>query len=156
MTRTIATPGQFLEMVGEILGPSEPVTITQKMIDQFAEATGDHQWIHVDVDRASREMPGGKTIAHGYLTLSLLAGLQNAIYRVEGVGRAINYGANKLRLIAPVPVGSQVQLTQTISGAERIDGGVKVSIDNLFTIVGQERPVLAVETIGLFFDEPAA
>src|SRR3712207_9035280 len=92
--------------IGRPLGTSEWVVVDQAMIDRFAEATGDHQWIHVDVERAKREMPGGKTIAHGYLTLSLLPKLNQGIYRITKRKRGVNYGSNKVRFTAPVPAGS--------------------------------------------------
>lgn len=149
---TIPSPQAMLDMVGTTLGPSQWVEITQKRIDQFAEATGDHQWIHTDPERAAREAPGGTTIAHGYLTLSLLPALLATIYRMDGVSRGINYGANRLRFMAPVPVGARLRLAHTIKAAEPIEGGVKVVAENLFEIEGSDRPVAAVETIGLFFD----
>jgi MaoC dehydratase-like protein len=93
----VDTPSHLAALVGKPLGTSEWVTVDQAMIDTFAEATGDHQWIHVDVERAKREMPGGKTIAHGYLTLSLLPRLGDSTYRIRNMSRAINYGTNKMR-----------------------------------------------------------
>ena len=98
----IETPAALADWVGRKLGTSEWITVDQKTIDLFAEATGDHQWIHIDVERASREMPGGKTIAHGFLTLSLLPRLSPMIYRVVKRSRSINYGTNKVRFTAPV------------------------------------------------------
>src|SRR3954470_21462538 len=92
----IETIGDLQAYVGKSLGTGEWVTVDQKMIDQFAEATGDHQWIHVDVERAKKEMPGGKTIAHGYLTLSLLPRLNQSIFRVKQRSRGVNYGSNKV------------------------------------------------------------
>src|SRR6202162_2112271 len=91
---------------GKEVGVSDWYTVTQEQIDKFADATGDHQWIHIDVERAKKELPGGKTIAHGYLTLSLLPMLAAGIMRVTGVSRGINYGSNKLRFTNMVPVGS--------------------------------------------------
>ena len=92
------------------------------MIDRFAEATGDHQWIHIDVERAKREMPGGKTIAHGYLTLSLIPRLSQSIWRIAKRSRGINYGSNKIRFLNPVTAGSRVRLVQTLKAAEPIEG----------------------------------
>src|SRR6266536_3231499 len=99
----LETPRDVLQHVGRELGPSEWLTVTQEMIDKFAEATGDHQWIHVDVERARREMPGGKTIAHGYLTLSLLPRLSHDILHIRKRRRGLNYGSNKIRFTKPVP-----------------------------------------------------
>lgn len=149
---TIPNPQALLDLVGTTFGPSEWITITQAQIDRFAEATGDHQWIHTDPERAAQEAPGGTTIAHGYLTLSLLPALLGTIYRVDGASRGVNYGANRLRFMAPVPVGARLRLAQTIKAAEPIDGGVKVIAENLFEIEGGERPVAMVETIGLYFN----
>ena len=106
----VETPADMKAHIGQKIGTSAWVTVDQAMIDKFAEATGDHQWIHVDVERAKREMPGGKTIAHGYLTLSLLPRLSHEIYTIRKRSRGINYGSNKVRFTAPVPAGSRVRL----------------------------------------------
>ena len=95
--------------IGQRLGSSDWIVVDQAMIDLFAEATGDHQWIHVDVERAKREMPGGRTIAHGYLTLSLLPRLNANIYTIKSRKRGVNYGSNKVRFTAPVPSGARVR-----------------------------------------------
>src|SRR4026209_758547 len=99
----VEKPQDLLQHVGKELGPSEWLTVTQEMIDKFAEPTGDHQWIHVDVERAKRELPVGKTIAHSYLTLSLLPRLVPTLMKITGRRRGVNYGSNKLRFISPVP-----------------------------------------------------
>src|ERR1700682_1048223 len=104
---TIDKPKDVFQHIGKELGPSEWLTVTQEMIDKFAEATGDHQWIHVDVERAKRELPGGKTIAHGYLTLSLIAGLAHQTHEIRERSRGINYGSDRVRFTAPVPAGSR-------------------------------------------------
>src|SRR5262249_3116074 len=106
-TLTVEYPKDLLKLVGTELGPSEWMTVDQAMIDKFAEATGDHQWIHVDVERAKREMPGGKTIAHGYLTLSLVPRMAASLLEVTKRSRGINYGSNKIRFISPVPAGAR-------------------------------------------------
>src|SRR5207245_6304820 len=99
-------------------------------IDRFADATGDHQWIHVDVERARREMPGGKTIAHGYLTLSLVPRMAATLLEVTRRSRGINYGSNKIRFISPVPAGSRIRLRQRIVNAEELPGnGVRAASD---------------------------
>ena len=102
----VERPADMKAHVGKTVGTSEWVLVDQAMINAFADATGDHQWIHVDVDRAQRDMPGGKTIAHGYLTLSLLPRLSDSVYRIRQTSRGINYGSNKVRFTAPVPAGS--------------------------------------------------
>lgn len=141
----------LLNHVGATFGPGEWKTITQQMIDGFAQVTGDQQWIHCDTERAEREMPGGKTIAHGYLTLSLLQSLQSTLYEVRNVRSALNYGANRLRFISPVSVESRVRLVQVIKSVEPVEGGIRVIAESTFQIEGQTRPALVVETIGLYF-----
>ncbi len=111
---TVDSPGAMKALVGKELGVSEWMTIDQARIDKFAEATGDFQWIHVDVERAKKEMPGGKTIAHGFLTLSLVAGLGGQTHDIKNRSRGINYGSNKVRFTSPVPVGSRVRLKQKL------------------------------------------
>src|ERR1700758_4514639 len=105
-------PADLARFVGKEIGVSDWFTVDQTIIDSFAETTGDHQWIHVDVERAKREMPGGKTIAHGYLTLSLLARLSQSVVRINRRSRGINYGSNKVRYLNPVKAGSRVRLVQ--------------------------------------------
>jgi acyl dehydratase len=115
----LQTPSDFLEHAGRKLGCSEWFTVEQRHIDGFAQLTGDDFWIHVDVERAAREMPGGKTIAHGLFILSLVPALQRGIWRVERRGKGLNYGSDRVRYTAPVPVGSRVRLHQTLKSAER-------------------------------------
>src|SRR5712671_4842282 len=103
---------------GKEIGVSEWYTVTQEQIDKFADATGDHQWIHVDVERAKREMPGGTTIAHGYLTLSLLPRLSHEILHIRKRSRGINYGSDRVRFSSPVPAGARVRLHQTLKNVE--------------------------------------
>ena len=149
---TVETPKDLKQHVGKTLGPSEWITVDQPMIDKFAEATGDHQWIHVDVERAKKEMPGGKTIAHGYLTLSLLPRLVPQLLKVEKRSRGLNYGSNKIRFTNTVPAGSRVRLRQTIKNVEDVEGnGVRVTSEMVMEIEGQERPALIAETIGIAY-----
>ena len=136
--------------VGRELGPSEWMTVDQPMIDKFADATGDHQWIHVDVERARKEMPGGKTIAHGYLTLSLVPRMAAGLLEVTKRTRGINYGSNKIRFISPVPAGARIRVRQRITGAEEVAGnGVRVSSEMTVEIEGQDKPALVGEIIGV-------
>ncbi len=148
----IETTKDLAGWVGKALGTSEWFTVDQKTIDLFAEATGDHQWIHVDVERAAKEMPGGKTIAHGFLTLSLLPRLAPSVYRVVQRSRAINYGTNKVRFTAPVPAGSRVRLAITLKAVEPIPGGVRVTLDNAMELEGSPRPCLVAETLAQIYD----
>ena len=147
----IETPKDLLQQVGRELGPSEWMTVDQAMIDKFADATGDHQWIHVDVERAKREMPGGTTIAHGYLTLSLVPRLAATLMRVKKRSRGVNYGSNKVRFISPVPAGARIRLRQRIANVEQIQGGVRVTSEMTVEVEGQARPALVAETIGVSY-----
>ncbi|PYM40164.1 MAG: enoyl-CoA hydratase [Candidatus Rokuibacteriota bacterium] len=147
---TVETPKDLRQHIGKTLGPSDWITVDQAMIDKFAEATGDHQWIHVDVERAKKEMPGGKTIAHGYLTLSLLPRLAPTLLKVNKRKRGINYGSNKIRFTNPVPAGSRIRLKQTIKAVEDVpDNGVRITSEMVIEVEGQERPALVAEILGI-------
>ncbi len=126
----IEKPADMADWVGKKLGTSDWFTVDQKTIDLFAEATGDHQCIHIDVERAKKEMPGGKTIAHGFLTLSLLPRLGPTIYTVKKKSRGINYGTNKVRFTAMVPAGSRVRLHSTLKACDPIQGGVRQTVEH--------------------------
>src|SRR3978361_1269904 len=145
--REFSHPNEMHNFVGQEIGVRDWVDVTQERIDQFAEATGDHQWIHVDVERARRDMPGGKTIAHGYLTLSLLAGLAHQTHDIRHRSRGINYGSDRVRFTAPVPAGSRVRLHQKLLKVEDIEGGVRMTFASQMEIEGQTRPALVAETI---------
>jgi acyl dehydratase len=148
----VERPAGMKAHIGEDLGASEWILVDQTMIDKFADATGDHQWIHVDVERAKREMPNGKTIAHGFLTLSLVAMLSGQTHDIRERSRGINYGSNKVRFTAPVPSGSRVRLHQKLAKVEDIPGGVRMTFDSQMEIEGQSRPALVAETISLAYD----
>ncbi len=130
-------PADMKAHVGEDIGSSEWVTVDQTMIDKFADATGDHQWIHVDVQRAKREMPGGTTIAHGFLTLSLIAGLAHQTHDIRHRSRGINYGSDRVRFTSPVPSGSRVRLRQKLLKVEDVKGGVRMTFSSEMEIEGQ-------------------
>ena len=138
-------------LVGQEIGVSDWRTIDQDRINKFAEATGDHQWIHVDVERAKKEMPGGKTIAHGYLTLSLVPMMGAGILRVTGVSRGINYGCNKVRFTNMVTVGSRVRGRQKLLSTDARSGGMQMINEFTIEIEGQERPACVAETISLVY-----
>ena len=147
---TVEYPKDLQQHVGQELGPSEWITVEQAMIDTFADATGDHQWIHVDVERAKREMPGGKTIAHGYLTLSLVPRMAATLVKVTKRKRGLNYGSNKVRFTNVVPAGSRIRLRQRIVNVEDVAGnGVRLTSEMTIEIEGQERPALVAETMGI-------
>jgi len=146
----VPTPQDLKAHVGKTLGPSEWMTVDQAMIDKFAEATGDHQWIHVDVERAKREMPGGKTIAHGYLTLALVPRLASTLLKVEKRRHGLNYGSNKVRFISPVPAGSRIRLRQRIVNVEDVAGnGVRATYEMTVEVEGQDKPALVAETLSV-------
>ena len=138
-------------LAGQETGVSNWVLIDQDRIDKFADATGDHQWIHVDVDRAKKDLPGGKTIAHGYLTLSLIPMLSADILRITGVTRGINYGSNKVRFTNMVPVGSRVRARQKLLSVEPKAGGLQLTNEIAIEIEGQSRPACIAETISLVY-----
>jgi acyl dehydratase len=133
---------------GTHLGESEWVTVDQTMVDTFAEATGDHQWIHVDPERAA-DGPFGTTIAHGFLTLSLLPRLVQQVYRVDGVGMAVNYGLDKVRFVAPVPVGSRVRVSSDVLGCEPTGAGLRVRLASTVELEGSDKPACVAHTIAL-------
>jgi len=148
----LEAPRDVLPHVGRELGPSEWLTVTQEMIDKFAEATGDHQWIHVDVERAQRELPGGKTIAHGYLTLSLLPRLAPTLMTIAKRRRGLNYGSNKIRFITPVPAGTRIRLRQRLLNAEEVeDNGLRITSQMTMEVEGSERPAMVAETISVVY-----
>ncbi len=149
--RELASPSDLLGLVGQLLGTSPWITVDQATIDAFAQATGDHQWIHVDVERAKREMPGGRTIAHGYLTLSLLPRMMQEVLSVGGRSRTINYGSNRVRFSAPVPSGARVRLHLTLKEAESIAGAVRFVYDCKVEIEGETKPALVAETIQIAY-----
>ncbi|MEU4202378.1 MaoC family dehydratase [Streptomyces sp. NPDC045470] len=136
--------------VGEDLGTSDWLEIDQKRIDLFADATGDHQWIHVDPERAAAG-PFGTTIAHGYLTLALLPALVPQLLRVDNVKMGINYGVDKVRFPAPVPVGSRVRATARIAGVTEVSGGVQLATTVTVEREGGEKPVCVAETLSRFY-----
>jgi acyl dehydratase len=138
--------------LGKPLGAGAWLTIDQERINQFAEATGDHQWIHVDVERAKREMPNGKTIAHGYLTLSLIPLLAQSVVKVKGRSRSINYGSNKVRFLAPIQCGCRIRLVMTLKSMESVAGGTRVSYDCTIEIEGQDKPAMIAETVHISYD----
>src|SRR5438128_5998788 len=147
-TLKVEYPKDLLKLVGRELGPSDWMTVEQAMIDKFAEATGDHQWIHVDVERARREMPGGKTIAHGYLTLSLVPRMAATLLKVEKRKRGLNYGSNKVRFTNVVPAGARIRLRQRILAVDEMPGnGVRVTSEMTVEGEGQGRPALVADAM---------
>lgn len=157
MTQTTASPKEydgiaaFEEHVGEHLGYSAWRQVTQREIDLFAEATGDHQWIHVDAEKAAKG-PYGKTIAHGYLTLSLVPILIQQIYKVTGLSMQVNYGVDKLRFPAPVPVDSRIRAGAELIKVDRNNNGARATVRVTVEVDGSERPACVVDTIAAMVD----
>ncbi|GAB3829901.1 MaoC family dehydratase [Kribbella italica] len=148
MPRTFTGVDAVVGAVGTQLGETEWLEITQEQVNQFAAATGDHQWIHVDVERAASG-PYGGTIAHGYLTLSLIARFGAELFDVDGVSAKLNYGVNKVRFPTPVPVGSRVRAGASISGAQETPAGVQVSLQWVIELENSTKPACVAETVVL-------
>lgn len=130
---------------------SDWIVIDQNRIDQFAEATGDHQWIHVDTQRAARELPDGKTIAHGYLTLSLIPALSGHFVTFDNLARAINFGVNKVRFYAPVATGARVRGRATVNKAQQRAGALLLTSEVRIEIDGVKKPACVAEVLGMYF-----
>lgn len=143
---TFASPSELAGSVGSHLGYSDWLEITQERINAFADATDDHQWIHVDPERA-RSGPFGTTIAHGYLTLSLAVRFAAEIFQVEGRVMGVNYGSNRVRFISPVPVGSRLRAGGTLAAVEEVPGGYQVTVDLTFEVEGAEKPACVAQVL---------
>ena len=140
------------DYVGRPLGPTEWITIGQSRIDGFAELTGDRQWIHIDVERASRESPWKTTIAHGYLTLAMTPDLLEQILHIDGWNTAVNSGLDKLRFSAPVPAGSRVRMKAEIKDARDVPkGGVRITFAVRFEVEGASKPALLANVNYVYF-----
>jgi len=150
MTTTVNGIDGLKAKAGEHLGFSDWVEVTQQQVNLFADATGDHQWIHVDPERA-KTGPFGGPIAHGYLTLSLAPMLLNSVLRVEGIAMGVNYGLNKLRFPSPVPVGAKVRIGATLVSAEDVAGGAQVTLDLVFEIEGKDKPACVAQGVYRYY-----
>ncbi|SDY90601.1 Acyl dehydratase [Micromonospora pattaloongensis] len=156
--RTFASPAELIAAVGETIGPGPWHPIEQSRVDAFAGATGDHQWIHTDPQRAAAG-PFGGTIAHGYLTLSLIPWLMRDLYTVAGARMGVNYGLNKVRFPAPLRTGRSVRASATIAEATPVSGGgVQLVVTVVISSDGGEKPVCVAETVSrvYFPEEPTA
>ncbi|MCZ2813357.1 MULTISPECIES: MaoC family dehydratase [unclassified Modestobacter] len=147
MTRTTTTIAELPSLKGQELGTSDWYEVTQEAVNLFADATNDHQWIHVDVERAKAESPFGGPIAHGYLTLSLLVPLVSQTYTVTDAKMGVNYGLNKVRFPAPVPVGSKVRARVTLKDVEEIAGGLQNTVTVTIEREGGDKPVCIAEWV---------
>ncbi len=151
-SRTIGSVDELAGLVGQELGASPWLEVTQGMIDAFADVTGDHQWIHVDVERAGRESPFGRTIAHGFLTLSLVTRLHAEAVHVGGEKRmGINYGLNRVRFISPVLSGSRIRSRSTLKSVEEIPGGLHITWSITLEQENSDKPALVAEWLTRFY-----
>jgi acyl dehydratase len=150
MATTFSGIDEMKAKVGEHLGYSEWHEITQDQVNLFAEATGDHQWIHVDPERA-KAGPFGGPIAHGYLTISLAPVLLAEVLRVEGISMGVNYGLNKLRFPSPVPVGGRLRVGATLQNVEDVAGGAQVTLGLTFEVEGKDKPACVAEAVFRYY-----
>jgi acyl dehydratase len=143
---------ELKSLVGKEIGTSDWYEVSQEKINLFAEATGDHQWIHVNIEMAKQYSPFKTTIAHGFMTLSLIPMLSEQIWSVKGVKMGVNYGTNKVRFTAPVPSGSKVRLRSTLTNLIEVENnGVQITMNNIIEIEGKEKPACVSENISLMF-----
>ncbi|MEW2401305.1 MaoC family dehydratase [Streptomyces sp. NPDC046862] len=150
MSITVNGIDELKKLAGSDLGASEWIEVTQERIDTFADATGDHQWIHVDPEKA-KEGPFGAPIAHGYLTLSLFIPLFTELLDVEGVSTKVNYGLNKVRFPSPVKVGSKIRLVGKLDSVEDVPGGVQITVDGTIEIEGGAKPAAVLQSLSRFY-----
>jgi acyl dehydratase len=150
MTTHVSGIDELTALTGTHLGYSDYRTVTQEQVNLFADATGDHQWIHVDPERAA-EGPFGQTIAHGYLTLSLIPVLLGGLLKVDGVAMGINYGTNKVRFTSPVPVGSQIRAGAVLASVEPVAGGVQVAMDVTVEVKDANKPSCVAQLLTRFY-----
>ncbi|MGW3420960.1 MaoC family dehydratase [Streptomyces phaeochromogenes] len=141
---------ELKKLAGSDLGTSEWIEVTQERVNTFADATGDHQWIHVDEEKA-KEGPFGAPIAHGYLTLSLFIPLFTELLDVQGVTTKVNYGLNKVRFPSPVKVGSRIRLVAKLADVEDVAGGVQITVDGTIEIEGAPKPAAVLQSLSRFY-----
>ena len=149
--RVIRSIDDAKALEGEEIGLSDWTVVDQGRIDEFAEATSDYQWIHVDTERAAQEMPNGTTIAHGYLTLSLIPALTSKFVEFENLARVVNFGANKVRFYAPVPAGARVRARAKGLQARRRAGALLLTSEVRIEIEGEKKPACVAEILGMYF-----
>jgi acyl dehydratase len=147
VTTTTTTIAELPSLKGQELGTSDWFEISQDRVNTFADATDDHQWIHVDVERATKESPFGGPIAHGYLTLSLLIPMYSQVLTVSDATMGVNYGLNKVRFPAPVPVGSKIRLSATLKDVEEVAGGLQLTVSAVIEAEGASKPVCIAEPV---------
>ena len=152
MSATTTTMAGLPSLKGTVLGSSEWFEITQDRVNTFTDATDDHQWIHVDVERATRESPYGGPVGHGFLTLSLFVPMWAQVLLVTDTTMIVNYGLNKVRFPAPVPVGSKVRLTATLADVEEVKGGLQLTVGGVIDREGGDKPVCVLESVVRFYE----
>jgi acyl dehydratase len=150
MTTHVNSIEELTALVGTHLGYGEYRTVTQEQVNLFADATGDHQWIHVDPERA-KAGPFGGPIAHGYLTLSLIPTLLGGVMKVEGVAMGVNYGTNKVRFTSPVPVGSELRAGATLASVDDFPGGVQVALDVVVEVRDAPKPSCVAQVVYRYY-----
>ncbi|MFF1545670.1 MaoC family dehydratase [Streptomyces sp. NPDC058291] len=150
MSITVNGLDELKKLAGSELGAGEWIEVTQERIDTFADATGDHQWIHVDPEKAA-EGPFGAPIAHGYLTLSLFIPLFTELLDVQGVTTKVNYGLNKVRFPSPVKVGSRIRLVAELTEVQEVPGGVQITVDGTIEIEGGAKPAAVLQSLSRFY-----
>ena len=151
MSSTTTTLAEIPALKGSVLGSSSWFEVTQDRVNTFADATDDHQWIHVDPERAAAESPFGGPIGHGFLTLSLFVPMWSQILRVTDATMGVNYGLNKVRFPAPVPVGSRIRLTATLLDVEEVKGGLQLVVSGVIEREGSDKPVCVLESLARFY-----
>ena len=145
--KTVDGVEELQALIGETVGPSDWREVTQDDVNAFAELSGDDQWIHVDVERAKEESPFGGPIAHGYLTLSLVSALSAQIIEATGFRMGVNYGADKIRFMSPVPVGARIRASATLDDAKQFEGGVQMTLGITMEIENQAKPAMAASIL---------
>ncbi|HVB50247.1 MAG TPA: MaoC family dehydratase [Acidimicrobiales bacterium] len=150
MTIHVRDTAELSALIGTHLGYSDYRTVTQEEVNLFADATGDHQWIHVDPVRAATG-PFGRTIAHGYMTLSLLPVLLSGLMKVDGVTMGVNYGTNKVRFPSPVPVGSEIRAGATLASVEEVNGGVQIVMDVVVEVKDATKPSCVAQIVSRYY-----
>jgi acyl dehydratase len=148
---TTTTMAELPSLKGKELASSQWIEVTQERVNTFADATDDHQWIHVDVERAKKESPFGGPVAHGYLTLSLLIPLWSQLLTVTDATTVVNYGLNKVRFPAPVPAGGKIRLTATLTDVAEVKGGLQLTVSAVIELEGGDKPVCVAEPIFRFY-----
>ena len=151
MSSTTTTLAELPSLKGQVLGVSEWFEVSQDRVNKFADATDDHQWIHVDPERAAAESPFGGPIAHGFLTLSLYIPMFSQVLKVTDVKMGVNYGLNKVRFPAPVPVGSKIRLTATLLDVEEVKGGLQLTASGVIEREGSDKPVCVLESLSRLY-----